>query len=155
MCSRWSHTEGQITCLPSAHSMCQCHQGLLRSTSYPPNREQHVLVRLPLSRGRNAGSVHSGPWMCRCSGVGRGTVCAGWLEQSGGGDVASVGFCGGVLQFNVCSKLRFSSTIGATNWNIQHSKCKRGLVLRLHIGAVDVTEHVVPACAEMSSAEGW
>lgn len=47
-----------------------------------------MLAGLPLLGGRGAGRVQrrlDGGRCAACSGVGRETVCLGWLEQSGGG----------------------------------------------------------------------
>lgn len=60
-----------------------------------------MLAGLPLLGGRGAGRVQrrlDGGRCAACSGAGRGTVCLGWLERSGGGGRGEGGFCGVMLQ---------------------------------------------------------
>lgn len=75
------------------------HAGAIKDCrGVPPSREQHMLVRLPLSGGRDAGSVQwclDGGRRAACSGVGRGTACSGRLEWSGGVGIGESGFLWG------------------------------------------------------------
>lgn len=90
--------------------------------------------------------------LCRGSGIGRGTMCAGWLEQSGGGDVGPVGFCEDVLQqilpaaneslvapsvpqtrmFNTLSaSVVWCCTCTAVQWLLRSMRCQHVLRYRL------------------------
>lgn len=60
-----------------------------------------MLAGLPLLGRGGAGRVQrrlDGSRCAACSAVGRGTVCLGQLEQSGGGGGGEGGFCGGMFQ---------------------------------------------------------
>lgn len=89
----------------------------------PAGRATYPLAGLPLLGEGGAGRTQRRLDGGRCaasSGVERGIVCLGWLEQSGGGGRGEGGFCGGMFQQEgfICplpclKQWKFGSTMGA------------------------------------------